>query len=269
MNGSEAPGAERKDPVCGMEVNPESPFRTTYGGREYLFCSRHCLDEFQADPARYLRPPLFMDPVCGMSVKTDGEFRSLYKGHEYFFCSRHCLAEFQEDPEKFSAAPPKYYHCPRHTGVRQAEPGTCPECGMALEGVRPKWVCPYHPRVLHEAPGVCPVYGLPLIPEPPGRFYSCTLHPEVKQVEPGRCPRCGMEMQPYWAPVALVRTEWFCPAHPDLCSLTPGSCPECGWKMEPRQMPATKEAGCGGNDPSGGGKDPPEEVCSKCGLVVK
>ena len=37
-----------------MEVNPEIPFRTTLAGREYLFCSGHCLAEFDPHPGQYL-----------------------------------------------------------------------------------------------------------------------------------------------------------------------------------------------------------------------
>ena len=44
MPDSDPSGSTPKDPVCGMEVNLESPLRTTYEGREYLFCSQHCLD---------------------------------------------------------------------------------------------------------------------------------------------------------------------------------------------------------------------------------
>jgi YHS domain-containing protein len=217
MNASESPGATFKDPVCGMEVNPESPFRATYKAREYLFCSRSC------------------------------------------------LTKFQEDPGKFSAAPPKCFHCPEHPEFRQTGPGKCPQCGLLLEEIKQKWVCPYHPEVIHGEPGVCPVYGMPLIPEPPGRFYSCTLHPEVKLLEPGKCPRCGLEMKPYWAPVVLIRPEWFCPQHPDLSSLTPGGCPECGRKMEPREVPVAKERESVGGDPPAGLQGPAEEVCPKCG----
>jgi YHS domain-containing protein len=150
------------------------------------------------------------DPVCGMEVSIRRSFRTTYKGRDYFFCSRQCLEEFQKNPEKFIAAPVEYFKCPRHPGVRQAEPGKCPQCGMPLETERPKWVCPYHPQMLHDEPGVCPIHGMPLMPEPPGRFYSCDLHPEVKQLEPGKCPRCHMTLQPSWAPVFFV-SEWVCP----------------------------------------------------------
>jgi Cu+-exporting ATPase len=166
-----------------------------------------------------------------MSVRPDSPFRMTYQGQEYFFCSQHCEAEFRENPEKFTAALPQYFRCPMHPGVRQAEPSTCPECGVPLEAVRPKWICPYHPQLLHDEPGECPIYGLPLVPEPPGRFYSCDMHPGVKQLEPGRCQKCDMELRPSWAPVALVRTKWYCPMDHDLISPTPGKCPECGMKF--------------------------------------
>ncbi len=42
------------DPVCGMEVDPGKGYSEMYQGREYRFCSRTCLDKFDADPTRYL-----------------------------------------------------------------------------------------------------------------------------------------------------------------------------------------------------------------------
>ncbi|MBV1788080.1 YHS domain-containing protein [Marinobacterium sp. D7] len=44
-----------KDPVCGMEVAPDQGYRKVHEGQEYRFCSRSCLDKFDADPGRYLR----------------------------------------------------------------------------------------------------------------------------------------------------------------------------------------------------------------------
>jgi Cu+-exporting ATPase len=180
------------------------------------------------------------DPVCGLKVAVSSPFRVVHHGQKYFFCSQNCEAEFREDPNRFVGARPEYFQCPRHPGIRQAEPDKCPECGTALEAVKSKWVCPYHPEILHDEPGVCPVYGLPLIPEPPGRFYSCERHPKVKQLSPGKCPHCRITLQPRWAPVVWVRTEWFCTLHPEIVRTSPGHCPECGMKLEPRQMPVEK-----------------------------
>ncbi|MEM0016559.1 MAG: YHS domain-containing protein [Saccharolobus sp.] len=43
------------DPVCGMEVDEKSQYKTMYKGKIYYFCSHHCLREFQRNPEEYLR----------------------------------------------------------------------------------------------------------------------------------------------------------------------------------------------------------------------
>ncbi len=43
------------DPVCGVEVDVEKGYGKMHDGTLYRFCSRSCLDEFEADPDRYLK----------------------------------------------------------------------------------------------------------------------------------------------------------------------------------------------------------------------
>ncbi len=43
-----------KDPVCGMPVEPGQGYSEIREGREYRFCSRKCLDKFDAEPGRYV-----------------------------------------------------------------------------------------------------------------------------------------------------------------------------------------------------------------------
>ena len=45
------------DPVCGVTVGSESPYRLVHGGRELAFCSQACLDEFRRNPRRYVVAP--------------------------------------------------------------------------------------------------------------------------------------------------------------------------------------------------------------------
>jgi len=88
------------DPVCGMTVDPAAPRWThEHGGRRYGFCSAHCLERFRADPARFLERAAAASPAAGASP----------------------------------AEPGTTYTCPMHPEVRQAGPGACPRCGMALE----------------------------------------------------------------------------------------------------------------------------------------
>jgi Cu+-exporting ATPase len=83
------------DPVCGMQVDPSTaPARTTYQGQSYYFCCPHCLQKFNADPARYLKP--------------------------------------QARPPAAAPAGTEYV-CPMDPEVHSDHPGPCPKCGMALE----------------------------------------------------------------------------------------------------------------------------------------
>ena len=49
-------GTSATDPVCGMSVDPAEGYVRRYAGHEYPFCSRNCLDQFDADPERYAHP---------------------------------------------------------------------------------------------------------------------------------------------------------------------------------------------------------------------
>ncbi len=42
------------DPVCDMEVEAEQGYGKMHQGELYRFCSRSCLDKFDADAERYL-----------------------------------------------------------------------------------------------------------------------------------------------------------------------------------------------------------------------
>ena len=49
------PSATAVDPVCGMTVDPGGAAGfVVHAGTTYHFCSRGCVEKFQADPQRYL-----------------------------------------------------------------------------------------------------------------------------------------------------------------------------------------------------------------------
>ena len=90
-----------------MDVVPATAAGSVdHDGRTYYFCSRHCVEKFRADPARYLR---------------DAESRK----HD-----RHVAVERQAHP---GSAPGTTYTCPMHPEIVRDGPGSCPICGMALE----------------------------------------------------------------------------------------------------------------------------------------
>src|SRR5687768_17188556 len=86
-----------------------------------------------------------IDPVCGMQVDPHtARHRAESEGRTYYFCSAGCKAKFLTDPERYLGAlgstqrlepvpEGTTYICPMHPEIRQAGPGSCPKCGMALE----------------------------------------------------------------------------------------------------------------------------------------
>jgi Cu+-exporting ATPase len=86
-----------------------------------------------------------IDPVCGMTVDPHtAKHRAEHRGHTYYFCSAGCRTKFAADPHKYlgtrEPAPVvkgATYTCPMHPEIRQAGPGSCPICGMALEPEMP------------------------------------------------------------------------------------------------------------------------------------
>ena len=84
------------DPVCGMTIAPEDAVgHVEHKGETYFFCNESCLEQFRADPEKFLHPSAAPEPA-----RTDVE-----------------------------------YTCPMHPEIRQWGPGSCPICGMALERV--------------------------------------------------------------------------------------------------------------------------------------
>ena len=78
-----------------MTVTEASPHRHAHGGRTTFFCGEHCRRKFAAEPLKYLTPEAGVAPA--------------------------------------PAPAGTCYVCPMHPEVRQAAPGSCPKCGMALE----------------------------------------------------------------------------------------------------------------------------------------
>jgi Cu+-exporting ATPase len=124
-----------KDPVCNMDVNPEtSPYSHEHDGEKYFFCSEHCLTKFKANPEKYLAG--WAEEEAGPEEAREGE-----------------------------------YFCPMCPEVHATKPGPCPKCGMALEIAgepppleRTEWTCPMHPEVVQDKPGNCPKCGMALEP---------------------------------------------------------------------------------------------------------
>lgn len=53
-HGSDGTAGSAIDPVCGMPVVADQGYAKTHAGQQYRFCSRACLDKFEASPDQYL-----------------------------------------------------------------------------------------------------------------------------------------------------------------------------------------------------------------------
>jgi P-type Cu+ transporter len=141
---------QQTDPVCHMLVADDSPLHYLYNGRQYYFCSEHCLHRFKEQPQQYLEnktPPLHR-------TAHDATHETKHEaGHE-------------------AAKQQKLYTCPMHPEIKQKRPGSCPKCGMALEPIaaapatqtKNEYTCPMHPEIRQSQPGSCPKCGMALEP---------------------------------------------------------------------------------------------------------
>jgi len=87
------------DPVCGMSTDQEGKFiHYKHDGKDYYFCSDHCLATFTTDP----------DKFAGKKEEAPSAVKHTHNSSPV-------------------------YTCPMHPEVEKQSPGSCPKCGMALE----------------------------------------------------------------------------------------------------------------------------------------
>jgi len=131
---------ETLDPVCGMTVDPQDAAgEFQVEGKRHLFCSKFCLNQFQAAPEKYINASAQAADPKGSAPSREAEAAG--------------------------------FTCPMHPDVHKKEPGSCPKCGMALEpstvappDSKTEYTCPMHPEIIRDQPGPCPICGMALEP---------------------------------------------------------------------------------------------------------
>ncbi|KKL58410.1 hypothetical protein LCGC14_2225670, partial [marine sediment metagenome] len=103
-------GQTAKDPICGMTVDvATAKHKHEYKGRDFYFCSAHCLAKFRQDPAKYA--------ITGTA-------------HAAEKVAEKVPAQVAESTPVDAGA---VYTCPMHPEVIRDHPDACPICGMDLE----------------------------------------------------------------------------------------------------------------------------------------
>src|SRR6187431_3142769 len=103
-----------KDPVCGMNVDPEHARGGSFehAGNRYFFCNPKCRERFAGDPLHYLQrleaPVAAPAPVPAQAPEKTPK----------------------KTPATTAAAAQsgQIWLCPMDPEVRQAYPGACPKC---------------------------------------------------------------------------------------------------------------------------------------------
>jgi Cu+-exporting ATPase len=118
-----------RDPVCDMEIEEAAAAATrVVEGTTYYFCSQACVEQFDADPARFIAkasPVTVTDPVCGMKIDpASAAAKRDFGGRTYYFCSEGCARQFDANPAAYLPRPPE--------GVASS-----PVVGSATTGVNP------------------------------------------------------------------------------------------------------------------------------------
>ncbi|HVA72795.1 MAG TPA: heavy metal translocating P-type ATPase [Candidatus Limnocylindrales bacterium] len=151
-------GQSAIDPVCGMKVDPaRAKARREYLGETYYFCCNGCAEKFAAAPEKYLAGKAQVAPSAHL--------------HGIQPAIRNTAPAAPPTTREVHAGAAQAYVCPMDTDVHAAEPGACPQCGMALEPLT--------------------------TPAPATKIeYTCPMHPEIVRAEPGACPICGMALEP-------------------------------------------------------------------------
>jgi Heavy metal binding domain len=98
--------------------------------------------------------------------------------------------------------PPVSYICPMpgDEDVIEDKAGSCPKCGMELEGTRldTVYTCLTNTAIIREQPGKCPTDGRPLVPMTMSLSFVCPNAPEVKEsINPGTCPDGSAKQKKY------------------------------------------------------------------------
>lgn len=261
-----------RDPVCQMQVNPNSPHFVIKDHVRYLFCCEGCKNKFAAHPEAYLkelnaeanrsqssaccstetpnseskvdREFLAIDPVCGMTVKDPQKPHLDYLGHTYYFCNPKCRDKFESHPQQYLKAETTSC-CAPQADVSAQQPNSqhqhALETNKRTETPSTQTSC-CGGAVQNMAGDIAidPVCGMSV-------STSTDLTTDYKNQSYYFChlsclSKFKQDPEPYLIPMdqrvqpeGMDDVTFTCPMDPEIVQQGPGTCPICGMALEPMQ----------------------------------
>ncbi|HID96876.1 MAG TPA: heavy metal translocating P-type ATPase [Thermodesulfobacteriaceae bacterium] len=131
LSDSHGSSPQFRDPVCGMSTPEPGKFMEyEHHGRNYYFCSEHCLAKFRNDPSSFTGKSTSHDKTAEVST---GRMHTVHSHPEAGHDAPDSCPECGAAPKPGPSGSHVKYTCPMHPEVVQGHPGICPKCGMTLE----------------------------------------------------------------------------------------------------------------------------------------
>ena len=110
------------DPVCGMRVDANTPYRHSFEGREVHFCSERCRERFIAAPTQYINKA-DTQPSQATTPATHDHSHDV-TGSEVSGIRERVGAPPAEAHSDAGGGPGTIYTCPMHPQIRRPGPAT-------------------------------------------------------------------------------------------------------------------------------------------------
>ncbi|REJ76301.1 MAG: heavy metal translocating P-type ATPase [Acidobacteria bacterium] len=244
----------KKDPICGMSVDPaKTSFKTVREDETFFFCSPTCQQRFESQtetvgqsrlqdgaiigasgsgaepndsPSVTIKSEKRTDPICGMKVDPETAFgTSELDGEVYYFCSNTCKTTFETKNSNERGSNPDTLIPTGDSGTNHGDlekPEISkqlkdPVCGMAVE----------------------PEAAFGKLDHEGTTYYFCSASCKAKfESDPDQFTGDHESSAQH---LVTEGVEYTCPMHPEIVQDKPGSCPICGMALEPRMLATDKE----------------------------
>ena len=212
-----------RDPVCGMEVDPDNATaRFEHGGSDYYFCSIGCARRFAEQPDKFAVEKV----AAAVAAKVQETAPS---GSE-------AVVPQTPSPILIRPEPPAPVDPPKPSEKD-------PVCGMTVDPETAAGVVEYRSRKYYFCSKRC-MERFNNVPENfVGTLGATRISPPPPAAPPSAIPKQALSGDGMAGPTPLRKSaRYTCPMHPEIVKDGPGPCPICGMALEPMDVFAEIES---------------------------